>query len=324
MSRNATLAADLRRFARPAILGATLAALAGAPAGAQAAATGPIVVPGNPSCADLNPGWAETKVEPVKSGTFDANGLSGTLTVKDLAFDWTASAGVDAVIVKGGDNAHVYSYSPESTGASGLTAPPNANNDDTFGLSHVSLCHDPSGDPPPVPVDPDPKPDPDPDPKPDPEVPTDPKPQVDPKPQDDPQPQPPTPQPSSPQPVVTAASAAPSPAPVRMVAASRRAAPVPASAAMRGPSSCVKRSFTAVVSGKGIRSVTFYANGKKVRAVAAKSGQNRFALTVTPKRGVERIQARVRFVAGARRSAKTLNMTAIRCLQRAARPQFTG
>ena len=109
-----------------------------------------------------------------------------------------------------------------------------------------------------------------------------------------------------------------------MVAASRRAQVVPSSAAMRGPSGCVKRSFTAVVAGKGIRSVTFYANGKKVRAVAARAGQNRFAMTFAPKRSVERIQARVRFVAGADRSAKTLNMTAIRCLQRAARPQFTG
>jgi hypothetical protein len=301
-------------FTRKYILGATLAALCAAPAGAQAAATGPVVVPGNPTCADLNAGWTESKVEPVKSGDYSANGLDVQLTVDGLSFDWTASAGVDAVIVKGGDNAHVYAYSPESTGATGLTAPKNANNDDTFGLSHVSFCHDASGDPE-VPGRAHARPRARPRARPQPE------PKVDPKP--DPLPDPPQPAQPAPQPQVVAASVTP-PAPVRMVAAvaARRGRPV--SAAMRGPSGCVKRSFTAVVSGKGIRSVTFYANGKKVRAVAARAGQNRFAMAFTPKRSVERIQARVRFVAGANRSAKTLNMTAIRCLQRAARPQFTG
>jgi hypothetical protein len=57
-------------------------------------------------------------------------------------FDWTSNIGVDQVIAKGGPNANVYTYDPESTGDTGLHAPVNPNNNRFFGLSHISFCYD--------------------------------------------------------------------------------------------------------------------------------------------------------------------------------------
>jgi hypothetical protein len=287
---------------------AGVAAALALPGAAQAVPAGsPIVVADNPTCASLNPAWTETKQDHGKGGPFDANGLTGTVTVDGTSLDWTASAGVDAVIVKGGDNANVYVYTPEAQSGSGLTPPINANTGTPFGISHVSFCHD---------VDPEPEPKPE-EPKPEPPAPEDPQPE----PKADPQPEPP-----AATPVVPFVAPSVAPPAVRVVAASTSAPAkrIVSSAALSAPRSCVSRSFTAKVAGQGIASVTFTVNGRKVRTVTARDGQRAFALRMTPKHRVERIRAQVKFVSGARRSAKVLDTTAIRCLQRVARPQFTG
>src|SRR3712207_7533499 len=41
--------------------------------------------------------------------------LSVVTTASGAHFDWTATSGIDAVIVKGGPNANVYRYSPQAT-----------------------------------------------------------------------------------------------------------------------------------------------------------------------------------------------------------------
>ena len=55
--------------------------------------------------------------------------------------DWTSSAPIDAVIVKGGPNANAYVYAGESSGDTGLHAPFNGP-DKYYGLSHVDFCWD--------------------------------------------------------------------------------------------------------------------------------------------------------------------------------------
>ena len=105
-------------------------------------------------------------------------------------------------------------------------------------------------------------------------------------------------------------------------AISRRVA---ANASMSRLRRCVTRPFTAVVRGRGIKRVTMYVNGKKVRTLAG--GKSRYALRVNPAKvssGVIRVKARVEYVAASGKRARTLSMTALRCQIRQAAPQFAG
>lgn len=109
-------------------------------------------VEGNPTCADIAPDgatWTQFKIDPPSGG----NHTDGTLTVnvaingtpQGQTFDWASNIGVDAVIAKGGPGANVYNYDPESTGASGLHAPINPNNNQYPDLSHITFCYDADG-----------------------------------------------------------------------------------------------------------------------------------------------------------------------------------
>ena len=108
----------------------------------QAASVDPIVMPGNPDCADLGYDM-ELKVEPVASGTYTDGVLIVELEVYDPYFDWESNIGVSAVIVKGGPNANVYVYDPAATEDEGLIAPINPNTGKPYGLSHISFCYVP-------------------------------------------------------------------------------------------------------------------------------------------------------------------------------------
>jgi len=105
---------------------------------------------GNPSCpAGLN----ELKVDPGADGNYSDNDgpLTVTVTVDEGAkeFDWTSNIGVDIVIVKGGPNANVYTYNPESTGDTNLHSPLNEDGSaGWYGLSHISFCYDVETPPP--------------------------------------------------------------------------------------------------------------------------------------------------------------------------------
>jgi hypothetical protein len=131
----------------------------------------PILVTGNPSCATLNANNATFptitsdfgfKVNNAPTGTFpfdESNGgeLTGgapsdptnSVTISNVEivtlgqiFDWAATLGIDAVIVKGGDNANVYVYSPEAMSDEDLHAPINPNNGKYFDISHIEFCYD--------------------------------------------------------------------------------------------------------------------------------------------------------------------------------------
>lgn len=142
--------------------------------GAAGAAPTKTLLPGNPKCATLNaldeafPGVTEDwgfKVNQSPNGTFTLAPSGGTLeggapadasktiTISNsngFTFDWSSNFGIDAVIVKGGDNANVYYYSPESTGGVpdgvGL-ASPNNNSGNQAAISHIEFCFDDVDDP---------------------------------------------------------------------------------------------------------------------------------------------------------------------------------
>jgi hypothetical protein len=105
--------------------------------------TGPQVVPGNPSCASLGLGTVAVRFDPPLSGSMALGGSeSVTIAADGIHVDWSATIGIDAVIVKGGPNANIYGYAPESLGATQLQAPTNPNNGKPYGLSHVDFCYD--------------------------------------------------------------------------------------------------------------------------------------------------------------------------------------
>ncbi|HEY0461252.1 MAG TPA: carboxypeptidase-like regulatory domain-containing protein [Pyrinomonadaceae bacterium] len=126
------------------------------------ASVAPILVPGNPKCADLNassdPAFAHItsdygfKLEPPRSGTFPYTSSNGELTggapsdpgnsltvslVNNSTFDWSSTRSITAVIVKGGPEANVYAYDPAAFGDRGLSTP--ANRD----ISHIDVCFGP-------------------------------------------------------------------------------------------------------------------------------------------------------------------------------------
>jgi hypothetical protein len=101
------------------------------------------VVAGNPTCADLGLGDFEVKVDPPESGTYAIDSENSvTVTIDGLMVSWSSTIGIDAVIVKGGPNANVYTYDPEATEDSGLYSPINPSNEAPYGVSHVSFCFD--------------------------------------------------------------------------------------------------------------------------------------------------------------------------------------
>jgi uncharacterized repeat protein (TIGR01451 family) len=133
----------------------TVVATALATAGTAAAAlVAPVQVAGNPACS------GQTKIEPVRSGTFGASfgGAAGSITVTvrntssgqvfDFATD-SASHLVTLVTVKGGSNANIYNYGvPGVASDTDLHAPDNGGK--WYGLSH--LCFGTALAPPPTDV----------------------------------------------------------------------------------------------------------------------------------------------------------------------------
>lgn len=88
-------------------------------------------------------------------GDHQIDGLhSVTISTEDnVSFDWSATLGMDAVIVKGGPSeSNVYVYDPELTEDTDLTAPMNPNSGKPYGLSVIRFCFDIDLDPTPTPT----------------------------------------------------------------------------------------------------------------------------------------------------------------------------
>jgi hypothetical protein len=100
----------------------------------------PISDDNNPTCSDFG-AWLEVKKDPPTAGTITVAGF-GTITVSGVennSFDWSSTFGIDAVLVKAGDDKHnLYIYNPESMGDTDLVPQAGSGN----GISHISFCYD--------------------------------------------------------------------------------------------------------------------------------------------------------------------------------------
>jgi hypothetical protein len=328
-----TLQRQVKRSSRLALLVA-VAALA-LPVTANAASVTPTSMEGNPSCADINAGWSELKIDGIPDNkTYSNSDLSVTISnvTGNHSFDWTATHSVDAVLVKAATVTLVYTYDPESFGDTGLSGIEGRD------LSHVDFCYD-DGDPTPPTCaqanagSPD----------------TDgdgivdacdncpnnanadqadadsdgmgdacePAPPV----------TPPTDnggggnnqqQSTAPSQVVAPTSEA---APEQLVLGERIGA---VRARLLAPTGCAARSFNASVRGAGIAKVVFTLDGRKVKTV--RSG-GRFVARVNPQRlriGVHRLVATVQFTASSHAKTRTLRVSFQRCAKRLVSPRFTG
>lgn len=259
-----------------------------APAVADAASVTPVLVPGNPSCADVQ--GAETWTELKKDGpggvvVLDDGTVKVTATISgdEKSLSFSATAGIDAVIVKAGTEANVYVYDPDSTGDTDLVVPP-ADAD----ISHVTFCYGP-------------------------DAPGQPQPDPEPQPQPDPAPEP------APAPDL-APAAAPEAAPPVQQQVLGVSAQSPPSAKLSGRTGCVSTAFTASVRGSRIKQVTFSLDGRKVRTV--RSG--RFTARISPvglRGGAHRVTARITFTNG---STATKRLTFLRCVKAVVKPTFAG
>ena len=137
-----------------AVLGIALAMVVGG--SVDASSVTPTVVAGNPSCTDLGYSFGfKPQPEPPPAGTYffgdpvtspahPPTGDSITISSDGTFFDWSSTLGLDALIVKGGANAHVYVYEPpaESFGDTVLNSPINPNTHKPFAISHIEFCYD--------------------------------------------------------------------------------------------------------------------------------------------------------------------------------------
>ena len=102
----------------------------------------PTWVAGNPSATGLGYDFGY-KIDPPTSGTYDAGPGSVTVTFSadGRYIDWTSTFGIDAVIVKGGEDANVFVYNPPapSFGDTGLYAPLNGGGKRPA-ISHVEFA----------------------------------------------------------------------------------------------------------------------------------------------------------------------------------------
>jgi Prealbumin-like fold domain len=117
------------------------------------------------------------------------------------------------------------------------------------------------------------------------------------------------------------------PAPQQQVLAAQEQSQARGRARLRGPSGCVYRTFRANVTGRQIRRVTFFVDGRRVAIRRARNGQRTFTARVTPGRlsiGVHRVTARVVFRTASRTRARTLVLSFQHCARLATSPRFTG
>ncbi len=98
-------------------------------------------IPGNPKCSG-------TKIDPVNAGTYSLAG-GGSITIVLTAgstFSFTTQgAVVTSIVVKGGPNALLWTFTDPVTSGSGLHAPDNLNNGKYYGLSHLCINSDKKG-----------------------------------------------------------------------------------------------------------------------------------------------------------------------------------
>jgi hypothetical protein len=272
----------------PLIAALALAALVALPGVTSATTVTPTLVADNPKCSDLNPAWSSVKADPPNDGVYTDGTLSANVSKNAGAVDWSSNMPIDAVIIKGGDNANVYYYTPNASSDTGLVTPTNPSNGQPYGLSHVDFCYGPGGEP-------------------------------------DPGTNPPPPDGGS-SPTDTGAqlnvqgqSVAGATDPGGQLVLGERI--TPGTAKLLGArTGCASKAFSVRVRGSRIASVRMTLDGKRIKV------KNRSA-RIDPSKlriGVHRLVATVRFQKATRSKTKTFRVTFQRCARRAIAPKFTG
>ncbi|MBN1996164.1 T9SS type A sorting domain-containing protein [candidate division KSB1 bacterium] len=120
---------------------------------ANAALVDPLLVEGNPKCADITLGTTEFKIEAedLVSGKTYSLGDGRTITVsvtetrdsEDIVFNWSSNFPMNTVIVKGSNGANIYDYTTLPYNVlldSGLHPPENASGK-WAAISHINFCY---------------------------------------------------------------------------------------------------------------------------------------------------------------------------------------
>lgn len=145
-----------------------------------------------------------------------------------------------------------------------------------------------------------------------------------------PLPPPVAPPPPPPPPAVPPCVPPPGPAPPGQLLCSVPLTPSSAprgTARIAGRSGCVTRNFNVTVTGRQIRRVTFFVDGKSVRTLTRPNRGSRFVLQIRPntlRRGTHRVLARTTFTSASATRSRTLRVVFSRCARAASAPQFTG
>jgi hypothetical protein len=93
------------------------------------------------------------------------------------------------------------------------------------------------------------------------------------------------------------------------------------------PSGCVTTNFNVQVTGRQIRRVVFYLDGRKISTLTRPNRGTRFVLPIRPnslRRGTHRVLAVTSFTTASGTRPRTLRVTFSRCGRVAAAPRFTG
>jgi hypothetical protein len=131
---------------------------------------------------------------------------------------------------------------------------------------------------------------------------------------------PPPPPPPPPPPAAPPAAAAPTATNVVAGVEARSPARV---ARVAVAQQCASRVARVTVTGRSMRDVTLFVNGRRIKTVRIPAGRTVVRTTVPIRAGApQRVSARVRFRNGA--APRTLVNRAVRCAQTAVQPQFTG
>jgi hypothetical protein len=94
-----------------------------------------------------------------------------------------------------------------------------------------------------------------------------------------------------------------------------------------GPTGCVTTNFNVQVTGRQIKRVVFYLDGRKVKTLNRPNQGTRFALAVRPnalRRGTHRVLAVSYFTRASGTRSRILRVSFQRCSRTAAAPRFTG
>ena len=156
MDANRTARRTMRLGLVTLTVGVMMLVAAPGPAGADHVDPVDFVANDNPTCAEVSAAYVnEFKIDSAPANQVynvsaaDSGVVGGaTITISNAGvvagvfeFDWASSIGWDAVIVKQGDGAAVFTYVTDSMGDTNLH-PSLTNGQPTGGISHVTFCRD--------------------------------------------------------------------------------------------------------------------------------------------------------------------------------------